>query len=377
MGSGLALRAPRNDSGFVALFRDLHRDRVARREGLLEGVVELLVEVLLRVLGQLLVLFLVALAPAGALLLRVLFHGCSPFPVRTTRERGKQPWSRTILVASGLEILEHLDVLADVAGGELCDVHGLAVLRTCLDEALLDLQELAVALELALDVVLVESVAGFFLLQLLDHRRVLLVGLRRGAGGALRRGGAGRLQHRAQHLGQALLLVGLELRELLHVLVLRLLQGDLARLQRDRADHHGLLQPLLLGLAEARRAGIGVRDAGRAVDAAGGAAGLGGRRLRLRRLGEGGGRERQAGKAGEKMTTMHRGLLSLSGAVPGAMTVRRRRRRYVREKARFQLGRSRSRISAPAARVTARRRRAALGRSRLDRWQASLGYGDG
>ena len=89
-----------------------------------------------------------------------------------------------ILAASALEILEHLDVLADMAGSELCDVHGLAVLRASLNEALLDLQELAVAIELALDVVLVEGVAGFFLLQLLDHRRVLLVGLRRGAGGA-------------------------------------------------------------------------------------------------------------------------------------------------------------------------------------------------
>ena len=221
--------------------------------------------------------------------------------------------------------------------------------ETSLDEALLDLQELAVALELALDVVLVESVAGLFLLQLLDHRRVLLVGLRRGAGGALRRGGAGRLQHRAQHLGQALLLVGLELRELLHVLVLRLLQRDLARLQRDRADHHGLLQPLLLGLAEARRAAIGVRDAGRAVDAAGGAAGLGGRRLRLRRLGEGGGREGQAGKAGEKMTSIHGGLLSFARRGPGAITVRAAAVANVTAEARFQLGRCAGAFRACAA----------------------------
>src|SRR3954447_4594186 len=146
MGSGLALRAPRNDSGFVALFRDLHRDRIARREGLLEGVVELLVEVLFRVLGQLLVFFLVALADAGALLLVVLFHGCSPSSREDNARVGKTAMVPHYSVASALEILEHLDVLADMSGGELCDVHGLAVRRASLNEALLDLQELAMAL---------------------------------------------------------------------------------------------------------------------------------------------------------------------------------------------------------------------------------------
>jgi hypothetical protein len=45
-----------------------------------------------------------------------------------------------------------------------------------LKETLLDLEKLAVAIELTLDVCFVERVTGFGLLQLLDHRRVLLVG---------------------------------------------------------------------------------------------------------------------------------------------------------------------------------------------------------
>jgi hypothetical protein len=63
----------------------------------------------------------------------------------------------------------------------------------------------------------------------------------------------GRLLHGAQHLGEALLLVALELSEHFDVGVLRLLQGDLAGFQRDHAGRHGLLHPLLFGLAHLAR----------------------------------------------------------------------------------------------------------------------------
>jgi len=113
----------------------------------------------------------------------------------------------------------------------------------------LDLEKLAVAVELTLDEFFVERVTGFGLLQILDHHRVLLIRLR-GSSHALRGGGPGRLEHRAQHLSQPLLFIRLEFRELLHLLVLGLLQCDLARLESDATNHHGLLQPSLLGLTE-------------------------------------------------------------------------------------------------------------------------------
>ncbi|MGB7696427.1 MAG: hypothetical protein WBL46_04305, partial [Nitrososphaeraceae archaeon] len=68
------------------------------------------------------------------------------------------------------------------------DVHSFAALRTRLEETLLDLQKLAVAVELALDVFFIKRVTRLRLLQLLDHRRVLLIRLRgsSAAAGAIR-----------------------------------------------------------------------------------------------------------------------------------------------------------------------------------------------
>src|SRR3954454_7527168 len=119
-------------------------------------------------------------------------------------------------LGSALEILKHFYVFADASGGQFRDVHSFTALWTGLEETLLDLEKLAVAVELTLDVFFVERVTGFGRLQLLDHRRVLLI---RGSSPALRGGGPGRLEHRAQHLSKPLLFIRLEFRELLHLRV--------------------------------------------------------------------------------------------------------------------------------------------------------------
>src|SRR5215207_938481 len=229
-----------------------------------------------------------------------------------------------------LDALEQLDVLLDVPARQLGDVHGLAVAAAALDEVFLDLKQLAVALELALIVLLVEGRAGR-LLELLHHLAVLGVHLRhvgaaRASAGAARCvGGAsgrhgGRLHQRLQHFRQELLLVDLELGELLEVLVLRLLQGDLAGLKGDHARRHGLLHPLLLGLghqaAGLAAAGLIVRPAARRRARA-----LAGRRrhcrraaLRQRRFDEGERRGGDGREARQNETSIHGVSPSLQAA---------------------------------------------------------------
>jgi hypothetical protein len=63
-----------------------------------------------------------------------------------------------------LDVLQHRDVLLDVAARHLRRVHRLAALRPALQEALLELQELLMTLDLAFDVLLVERVARLRLL---------------------------------------------------------------------------------------------------------------------------------------------------------------------------------------------------------------------
>ena len=95
-------------------------------------------------------------------------------------------WLSTL--KSALKILEHFYVFADASCGQFRDVHNFTALWTGLQETLLDLEKLAVAVELTLNVFFVERITGFGLLQLLDHRRVLLIRLRgsSAAAGAIR-----------------------------------------------------------------------------------------------------------------------------------------------------------------------------------------------
>src|SRR4051812_39275753 len=62
-----------------------------------------------------------------------------------------------------VEAFEQLDVLLDAAAGELGDVRRLPVLPAAHQERFLDLEQLAVALDLSLQVGLVEGGAGFLL----------------------------------------------------------------------------------------------------------------------------------------------------------------------------------------------------------------------
>ena len=68
-------------------------------------------------------------------------------PLKQGGRRSLRPSCRVAL-RSALEILKHFYVFADASGGQFRDVHSFTALWTGLEETLLDLEELAVAVEL-------------------------------------------------------------------------------------------------------------------------------------------------------------------------------------------------------------------------------------